>query len=168
MAVRRVIPQRGLVQELHYSHRTSVLTLCAMLLVTLASSGYLILVSQPAVAHYMDSVRDARLMHEAMLNQGTGLRGWLATGNRAFLEPTEEGREQEVELARRMLARAGDDREATADLLPALVAQHEWNEWADRASAWRVSSKERDDGQLAEFLFRDRKSTRLNSSHATI
>jgi CHASE3 domain sensor protein len=137
--VRRVIAQRGLVQELQNSHRTSVLTLCAMLLVSLASSSYLLLVSQPAVAHYMDSVRDARLMHEAMLDQETGLRGWLATGNPAFLEPTIEGRKRETELARTILERAGDDRDATADLLPALVAQHEWDEWADRAANWHVS-----------------------------
>ena len=55
----RRMTQRGLVHELQHSHRTSVLVLCAMLLVSLTSSGYLLLVSQPAVSHYADSVRDA-------------------------------------------------------------------------------------------------------------
>jgi diguanylate cyclase (GGDEF)-like protein len=142
------------VQELQKSHRTSVLTLCAMLLVSLASSGYLLLVSQPAVSHYADAVRDARLMHEAMLDQETGLRGWLATGDPSFLEPTVAGRQQEAEVAQRMLGRSAGDREATADLLPALVAQREWSKWADRASRWRVSDEERNDGELAQFLFR--------------
>ncbi len=152
--MRRVVAPRGLVQELQDSHLTSVLTLCAMLLVSLTSSGYLLLVTQPAVSHYADSVRDARLMHEAMLDQETGLRGWLATGDRAFLEPAIAGREEEAALADRMLARAAGDREATADLLPALVAQHEWGEWADRAARWEVSPQERSDGRLTDFLFR--------------
>ena len=141
-------------QELQHSHRTSVLTLCAMLLVSLASSGYLLLVSQPAVSYYADAVRDARLMHEAMLDQETGLRGWLATGEPAFLEPTIAGRRQEAEVSKRMLERTEGDRVATADLLPALVAQHEWSQWADRAAAWQVSDEERQRGDLTEFLFR--------------
>jgi diguanylate cyclase (GGDEF)-like protein len=69
-----------------------------------------------------------------------------------------------------MLERAGDDRDATADLLPALVAQLEWNEWADRASKWRVSRQERNDGELTDFLFRGKErfdNYRRAEEHAT-
>ena len=145
---------RTLVRELQDSHRTSVLTLCAMLLLSLASSGYLLLVSQPAVTRYTDLVRDARLMHEAMLDQETGLRGWLATGDADFLEPTRKGREEEVAAAQQMLERSSFDRRATADLLPALDAQQEWDRWADRAAQWRVTPRERGNGELARFLVR--------------
>ena len=152
--MRRVTKDRTLVRELQDSHRTSVLTLCAMLLLTLTSSGYLLLVSQPAVTRYTDLVRDARLMHEAMLDQETGLRGWLATGDRDFLVPTQLGREQEVAVAQQMLERSSFDRRATADLLPVLVAQQEWDRWADRAARWRVTAEERDGGELTRFLVR--------------
>ena len=146
--------ERGLVHELQNSHRTSVLTLCAMLVVSLVSSAYLLLVSQPAVAEYTASVRDARLMHEAMLNQETGIRGWLATGDEKFLEPTRFGRQQEAAIADRVLERSAVDPRATAELVPALLAQHEWNQWASQAARWRVTSGERNNGVLTRFLYR--------------
>ena len=61
-------------------------------MLSLATSGYLILVSQPRLANYVELAREARDVHEAMLDQETGLRGWLATGDPVFLEPYVDGR----------------------------------------------------------------------------
>ena len=82
----------GLVDELQSSHRFTVAVLVSVLLLSLATSGYLILVSQPRLANYVELAREARDVHEAMLDQETGLRGWLATGDPVFLEPYVDGK----------------------------------------------------------------------------
>ncbi len=150
--MRRVQGERALVQELQDSHRTSVLTLCAMLLVSLASSGYLLLVSQPAVSHYTDVVRDARLLHASMIDQETGLRGWLATQSSGFLEPTIRGRQAQEEFTDELLAATADDPELAAELLPLVLAKQEWGEWAKQAARW--DSEQRTDNELLTFLYR--------------
>ena len=77
----------GLVDQLQRSHRFTVGVLVSVLLLSLATSGYLILVSQPRLANYVQLAKEARDIHEAMLDQETGLRGWLATGDPVFLQP---------------------------------------------------------------------------------
>ncbi len=151
--MRRTSQDRALVRELQASHRTSVLTLCAMLLVSLASSGYLLLVSQPAVSRYTDLVRDARLMHEAMVDQETGLRGWLATGSPGFLQPTLRGARVEEELSQTLLERSAEDQGLTAALVPTLMAQRDWDDWADRAARWQSGPGEHTRNELLTFLY---------------
>ena len=75
----------GLVDQLQRSHRFTVSVLVSVLVLSLATSGYLILVSQPRLASYVQLAKEARDIHEGMLDQETGLRGWLATGDRVFL-----------------------------------------------------------------------------------
>lgn len=131
-----------------------MLTLCAMLLVSLASSGYLIVVCQPAVSRYSDLARDSRLLHEAMIDQQTGLRGWLATGSAGFLEPTVSGAANEEQLSRGLLESSTGDPELTASLVPTLMTQRDWDRWADRAARWQPD--QHTPGQLLTFLHRDK------------
>ena len=77
----------GLVDQLQRSHRFTVSVLVSVLVLSLATSGYLILVSQPRLASYVQLAKEARDIHEGMLDQETGLRGWLATGRPAAAAP---------------------------------------------------------------------------------
>ncbi len=131
-----------------------MLTLCAMLVVSLASSGYLLVVSQPAVSRYTDLVRDARLMHQAMLDQETGIRGFLATGSPGFLESTMKGRAVEVKSSERILQGSTVDPHLTAELVPLLLAQDEWDDWARQAQRMRVDQPDRRGTKLLTFLYR--------------
>jgi CHASE3 domain sensor protein len=85
------------VDQLQRSHRFTIGVLLSVLVLSLATSGYLILVSQPRLANYVQLAKEARDIHEAMLDQETGLRGWLATGDGVFLAPYDEGRKNATE-----------------------------------------------------------------------
>ena len=80
----------GLVWELQRSERATVWTLCILLVLSVASSAYLILVSQVRVVDLTEMTQQARLSNAAMLDQETSLRGWLATRDPQFLQPYRE------------------------------------------------------------------------------
>ena len=97
----------GLVDELQSSHRFTIGVLLSVLVLSLFTSGYLILVSQPRLANYVELAREARDVHEAMLDQETGLRGWLASGDPVFLAPYTAGRAQSAASVRSCSATCG-------------------------------------------------------------
>ena len=82
----------GLVDELQSSHRFVIGVLASMLVLSLGTFGYLILVSQPQVTNYVELARESRDVNDSMLDQETGLRGWLITGDEKDLRPYVEGK----------------------------------------------------------------------------
>ena len=142
----------GLVDQLQRSHRFTVGVLVSVLLLSLATSGYLILVSQPRLANYVQLAKEARDIHEAMLDQETGLRGWLATGDPVFLEPYDDGRRQASAAVSALLHDVRDSSDVTDRALATLLARQEWQDWASRAAAQRFTAAQRADGTLTRFL----------------
>ena len=140
----------GLVDELQRSHRFTVAVLVSVLVLSLATSGYLILVSQPRLANYVELAREARDIHEAMLDQETGLRGWLATGDPVFLQPYREGRAHATERGRRDLLarRAEQPRRDRPRARPRCWPASEWQNWASEAAQKRFTADQRTDGTL--------------------
>jgi CHASE3 domain sensor protein len=100
------------VDQLQSSHRFTITVLLSVLLLSLVTSGYLIGVSQPRLASYVEMSREARDAHEAMLDQETGLRGWLATGDPVFLGPYRAGKGAADSAAKELLT----DVKTTPDL----------------------------------------------------
>lgn len=143
---------RGLVHELQRSHRFTTVVLGAMLILSLVTSGYLILVSQSRVNQDIEMVREARDAREAMVDQETGLRGWLATGDKVFLEPYVAGHQ----AADRGFSRLREDvekaPELTRNVVDLLLARQRWDEWATEASTMRVGPGDR--AALITFLLR--------------
>jgi diguanylate cyclase (GGDEF)-like protein len=142
----------GLVDQLQRSHRFTVGVLVSVLLLSLATSGYLILVSQPRLAGYVQLAKEARDIHEAMLDQETGLRGWLATGDPVFLEPYTDGRGNAGTAVSQLLRDVRDTPDVTDRVLATLLARQEWQTWASQAAAKRFTPAQRSDGTLARFL----------------
>lgn len=147
-------PQRttGLVDELQSSHRFTVAVLVSVLILSLATSGYLILVSQPRLANYVELTREARDVHEAMLDQETGLRGFLATGQPGFLEPYRIGRVHADEAVSKLLRDVRSSPDVTDRVLGTLLARQEWEGWASEAAQKKFTVEERIDGHLTAFL----------------
>ncbi len=86
----------------------------------------------PRLRDITDLTRDLRRSHEAMLDQETGIRGWLATGDDAFLAPYRDGVVQRAELtadvARNRLVTGG----LGVAVVDVLMAQERWvTGWAD-------------------------------------
>jgi diguanylate cyclase (GGDEF)-like protein len=150
----QVRQERGLAQELQGSHRAMLVALCAIVLLALLASGYLLFVSQPQVARYTHLTGQARLLHEAMLDQETGLRGWLATGDPIFLEPYRDGAARGDGLSQSLVAGAAESPQLTNTLLPLLLTRAAWQQWARAGAAWKVPGNARTNGELGRFLLR--------------
>jgi diguanylate cyclase (GGDEF)-like protein len=144
----------GLVGELQSSHRFTVGVLLAVLLLSLATSGYLILVSQPRLTNYVELSREARDVHEAMLDQETGLRGFLATGDRQFLEPYDAGRTDAAAAVDALLRDVRTSPDVTDRVLAMLISRQRWQEWATEASGTNFTAEQRGNGTLTMFLLR--------------
>jgi diguanylate cyclase (GGDEF)-like protein len=142
----------GLVDQLQRSHRFTLGVLLSVLVLSLATSGYLILSSQPRLANYVQLAKEARDIHEAMLDQETGLRGWLATGDGVFLEPYEEGRENATEAVSGLLHDVRKSPDVTDRVLATLLARQQWQTWATEAAGREFSYAQRADGTLTRFL----------------
>lgn len=129
----------GLVYELQRSHRFIIAVLGGMLVLSLVSSGYLILVSQPRLSDDIVMVREARDAREAMIDQETGLRGWMATGDANFLEPYASGRKQADSSFAQLLEDVEDRPELTGPVVQLLIARERWDAWAVRATRTRIA-----------------------------
>jgi diguanylate cyclase (GGDEF)-like protein len=78
-----------------------------------------------------DGVRDA---HAGLLDQETGLRGYLLTQKTEFLRPYYKG-QGEVSVGNATLLDAGSDRKLVDEILNVRVAEQAWiTGWADRAN----------------------------------
>ncbi|MBX9244228.1 CHASE3 domain-containing protein, partial [Actinotalea ferrariae] len=129
--MQRAMSPTGIVAELRRSHVALLGALGAMLVMTLLSSGYLLAVTEPAVVRYTGLAASSRLMHQAMLNQETGLRGWVATGDDLFLAPLEDGRVAAAEAGESLLRGTSRDPELTGLVVDTMLARQAWQTWAD-------------------------------------
>ena len=129
-----------------------LVTLSAMIAVSIASAGYLLLSVQPQVDRYSELTRHSRLLHIAMLDQETGLRGWLATGDATFLAPYQSGREAADETSRKLVAQGVADPDIAAGIVDTMVARAAWEMWAQEAADLVVGADDRTDGHLKVFL----------------
>ena len=115
--------------------RLNRVVLGALALTTLVSGLVLLLLvtlAAPQTDRYNDGTRAIRLAHLAMLDQETGLRAYLATGDRQFLQPYLRGRDA-------LAVHNEHARESFRDL-PAQVARLKDNEARQRAwiDGWSV------------------------------
>ena len=143
---------RGLVDELQRSHQFTLAVLLSVLVLSLVTSGYLLLVSQPRLASYVALGKDARDAHEGMLDQETGLRGWLATGDRQFLEPYADGKELTHDASQLLVGSVDKTPDVTDLVLKMLLAEQRWQVWSDEAATKTFTLRERGDGTLTAFL----------------
>ncbi|WP_193608619.1 response regulator [Nocardioides lijunqiniae] len=114
--------------------RTAILAVAGAALTNIALLGYLGLHADPVTARASDAGREIRLAHLAMLDQETGLRAFLITGNDSDLAPYETG----VADLEEHLAEAREDLADEPEILALLDTQEEaidrWSErWAVRA-----------------------------------
>ena len=147
----------GLVGELQRAHRFTVGVLVAVLLLSLGSSGYLLLVSQPRLSTYVELGKQARDAHEGMLDQETGLRGWLATGDKRFLEPYVSGRAHTKAASDNLVSNVRRIPDVADKVLLMLLAEQRWQTWSDRAARTTFTPAQREDGTLTAFLLQGKR-----------
>lgn len=144
----------GLVDELQRSNRFTVGVLLSVLVLSLVTSGYLLLVSQPRVTAYIEMGRQARDAHDGMLDQETGLRAWLATGQPEFLAPYRSGRQDAQRAVDELLVQMKGYPELTPGVLRMLLARQRWQTWATQAARTHLTTRQLTDGTLTALLRR--------------
>ncbi len=148
--------KRGLrlVDELQRSQRFTLWVLVSILVLSLVTSGYLLLVSQPRISGYVELARESREAHEGMLDQETGLRAWLATADKQFLEPYQTGRKQTEQAVDRMVDEVRGHPDLAQSVVTMLLARQRWQEWASKAAIRKYSTEQLGDGTLTTFLLK--------------
>lgn len=86
---------------------------------------------EPRLSHLRQAAAAARDSHDAMLDQETGVRGYLATGGEEFLQPYQAGKTRRADADARLIAAVGGDPALLADVLAIVRAQESWeDQWA--------------------------------------
>ncbi|PPK98832.1 diguanylate cyclase (GGDEF)-like protein [Kineococcus xinjiangensis] len=127
-------PPTRLLHLLQRSTAVSVLALGAVVLSLLVATTYLLEFTQPTVERSTAVTQELRLNHEAMLDQETGLRAWVVTGDEHLLQPYETGRRAGTTHTRNLRGMVADDRLLAVEVEALLAAQEAWHQdWASRA-----------------------------------
>ncbi len=99
--------------------------------VLLSLLGFFSLVSQPSITKYEAGLLALQDSHSAMLDQETGLRGYLSTRDAHYLQPYVRGRQDLQTADERLLPLVGD-RRLTEVLVRVRLAQAAWlSSWAE-------------------------------------
>lgn len=111
---------------------------------------YILLGLRPDQDRYADGARALQLAHAGMIDQETGLRGFLLVDEDVFLDPYRQGgaavSSQDAVLDRTL----GSDPTTAPDLLDMRVAQQTWaSQWAKVVAAGKSPT---DRAALADFL----------------
>lgn len=143
---------------LHQMVTWATMTRVALAFVVLAL-GALVFANEaiyrPRLDRSLEAARLARLSHEAMLDQQTGLRGYLLSGEPEFLEAFDRGATALPPLQEDLTELVGGDGRSGPLLVDLRVAQQRW------IDEWAVPAAERgDDGDLrgsSSFLREDKR-----------
>jgi diguanylate cyclase (GGDEF)-like protein len=121
---------RGLAGVVDASFRLVIAGACAVVLLTTVLAGWLLAVSRPEVTRYEQGVKALQDSHNAMLDQETGIRAYLTTGESQFLDPYRQGL-LNLAAADKVLFLLAEDRDLTPDVVLLFLAQDRWVEgWA--------------------------------------
>jgi diguanylate cyclase (GGDEF)-like protein/PAS domain S-box-containing protein len=130
LGVAKPVVPRPVADEVASSWRVTVALSTVLSLLAAACLIAALAVVRPYGDRETSSLNALRAMHAAMLDQETGLRGWLLTGKQLFLQPYTQGVLTEA-TARAQLSRTADARSLAA---PAEEAADDWSRsWADKA-----------------------------------
>src|SRR3954470_22678605 len=111
--------------------------------------------------------RDAQQMLTAMLDQETGLRGYLQTGDRRFLEPYRAGRVDVGRVERSLFAEAGGDEQLGALIARSSQIAASWQDQAE-VTLTGVAPRDRTASTTVAALRRKSIMDRFRASNATL
>ena len=120
--------------EITASFRMMLTGVAVMVALTLAMLGWLRLASEPEVTRLDTLVAAGQDAHAALVDQETGLRAYVATGQAIFLQPYSSGLTQAAAADNR-ISRLSLPAELAGDVLDFRLAQQQWaTQWAASAA----------------------------------
>lgn len=132
--------QRGKARDLRAqvarSFRVIVAAMAASLLVSIVLAFVTLRIYEREIQNKVEGIRAVATAHEAMLDQETGLRGYLLTHDSAFLDPYRDGRIKLTNANRSLDDLLAGDKGPGTLFTSMRVAEERWtSEWADSALA---------------------------------
>jgi diguanylate cyclase (GGDEF)-like protein len=119
--------------------------------VTAAVFGYVFGKARPDAHRYLAAGDAPRAAHAAMIDQETGIRGFLLTGQQQYLAPYLEGRQTLQNQEAKLLDDVASDGHLARLVLDRRLAEQAWfDQWA--TPAVEGPQGERDQSQLPTFL----------------
>ena len=100
------------------------------------------------VEHTDEVIAVAQRIYRNRVDQETGLRAYVLTGDARVLEPFYEGRKQSLALEPQLRQLISDNSEQSARNENAIRAFEEWSSWADRALAMTQAGEDAGDVQV--------------------
>ena len=128
-----------------------LLSLIALMVVVLILSFSV----QPRLSQLRDAASAARDAHDAMLDEETGVRGYLATGEAEFLEPYQDGKTRRTSADARLITHLAQEPALLAKAIAVVDAQQSWQDgWATPSAdgAWHGSDATPTPKELAAHL----------------
>jgi CHASE3 domain sensor protein len=141
----------GVADRLARAFHQLIATLVVLGLLLGALFGYVLGSVLPAQLRYASGDRAVQSAHEAMIDQETGLRGYLLVHDKSFLQPYRSGLEAVATQDAAASDALGSDAVMAPLLLDMRVAQQQWiSQWAVVVAAGRAPTQ---DAALKAFLF---------------
>ncbi|WP_300683077.1 diguanylate cyclase [Nocardioides sp.] len=132
LRLRRLIGRAGI---------PGIATGIASLLVIVSMLTFLTRGLQPELDDLRRAQRAMRDAHDAMLDQETGVRGYLASSDEDFLEPYHAGVATSIELERTLVTALSGQPALVAKAIDVITAEHAWQtEWAVPATSSNVTA----------------------------
>ena len=146
----RAAPRDSLAGRLRRAFRVVFVGIAVTALVSAATFAYVLIKARPDTHRYLIAGQAARLAHSAMIDQETGIRGFLLSGQREYLAPYLTGRDALRSQEEVLVQNVGSDRGLARLVIDRRLAEQTWfDQWAAPA----VEGHEgRDPAQLAAFV----------------
>jgi diguanylate cyclase (GGDEF)-like protein len=128
-------PPVSIARQLRSSFRLISIVVALALTIAGATLCLSVVVVGPQLNRAIDVNNDDHLAQVAMLNEETGLRAYLFSGQRNFLQPYHQGVQDLADANGDVAREAAGSASLEAYLLPARVAQQAWvSQWAEPAA----------------------------------
>ncbi|MBJ7593815.1 MAG: diguanylate cyclase [Candidatus Dormibacteraeota bacterium] len=129
-------PPTSIARQLQTSFRLISVIIAGALAIALITLALSVFVVGPQLGREIDVNNNAHEVQQAMLNEETGVRGYLFTRDRTFLEPYNQGARDLADFNARLDAEVAGSPILQSYLIPARVAQQIWvTTWAQPLAA---------------------------------
>jgi len=141
----------SLAARLRRAFRVVLIGIAVTAVVTFAVFGYVFFKARPDAQRYLDAGDAARSAHAAMIDQETGIRGYLLSGQQQYLAPYLQGRQTMETQEGQLLARVQSDGQLTKLVFERRLAEQAWfDQWATPAVQRQQGPQ--DPAQLSAFV----------------
>jgi diguanylate cyclase (GGDEF)-like protein len=148
----RVSAADSLAGRLRQAFRVVLIGLGVTALVTAAVFAYVFVKARPDAHRYLVAGQAARQAHSAMVDQETGIRGYLLSGQQQYLAPYLTGKEALRQQEAALVENVGTERGLARLMIDRRLAEQAWfDQWAVPAVDGQQS---RDPAQLSAFVAR--------------